>query len=167
MACDLPIVALMSRALADFSSFPIREFPEATPLLEEGQMPRELLILVEGTVEVSRDGIPITTVSQPGAVFGEMSLLLDRRVTATVRTVEASRLRIIAEPREALRRQPELLMHIARLLAARLDCMSGYLIDLKQQFQEMDGHLGMVDEMVHQLLHLPVPEPVRIQAREY
>jgi len=43
---------------------------------------------------------------------------------------------------------------VARLLARRLDFLSKYLIDVKRHYEGHD-HLGMVDEVIEALMHLP------------
>jgi len=45
-------------------------------------------------------------------------------------------------------------LEVARLLARRLDSLSKYLIDVKRQYEGHD-HLGMVDEVIEALMHLP------------
>jgi hypothetical protein len=47
---------------------------------------------------------------------------------------------------------------LARLLAQRLNTITTYLADLKQQFQDADDHLGMVDEVLHGLMHQQIEE---------
>ena len=46
-------------------------------------------MLVSGQVVVEHDGVPFARIDTPGAVFGEMSAVLDRPATATVRAVGA------------------------------------------------------------------------------
>jgi CRP-like cAMP-binding protein len=41
-----------------------------------------LLFLKSGAVEVIKDGVQIASVSAPGAVFGELAVLLDQPHTA-------------------------------------------------------------------------------------
>ena len=44
-----------------------------------------LLILKEGKVSVEQEGVEIARVMEPGAVFGELSVLLDQPHTADVK----------------------------------------------------------------------------------
>src|SRR5437016_1490881 len=53
-----------------------------------------LLILKEGEVAVIKDGVEIARVAKPGAVFGELSVLLDQPHTADVRALEASQFHV-------------------------------------------------------------------------
>jgi hypothetical protein len=39
------------------------------------------------------------------------------------------------------------------MTAARLDGLTQYLVDVKQQFAGLDGHLGMIDQILDTLVH--------------
>jgi CRP/FNR family cyclic AMP-dependent transcriptional regulator len=58
--------------------------------LTSGSKTGRLLILRSGSVEVVKDGAQIAKVSTPGAVFGELAVLLDQAHTADVRALERS-----------------------------------------------------------------------------
>jgi len=49
---------------------------------------------------------------------------------------------------------PAISVHVARLLARRLNAVTTYLVDLKRQYEDRDDHLGMVDEVLESLLQL-------------
>jgi len=89
----------------------------------------------------------------PGAILGEMSILLDTPHTATVRTVSPATMYVVENAAEFLQAHPELALVIARLLAQRLNAATTYLVDLKQQFEGRRDHLGMVDEVLDSLIH--------------
>ena len=93
----------------------------------------------------------INTVSVPGAILGEVSLLLDRPHMATVRALEDTTLVVIEDPEAFLAAHPEVNTEISRVLAHRLDLMTNYLADLKEQFAEESSHLGIVDEVLASL----------------
>ena len=57
-----------------------------------------MLVLVAGEVVVERDGVPFARIDTPGAVFGEMSAVLERPATATVRAVSDLRVHVIDDP---------------------------------------------------------------------
>jgi len=59
-------------------------------VLAAGSKTGRLLILKEGAVAIIGEGIEIAKVTEPGAVFGELSALLDAPHTADVRTLQAS-----------------------------------------------------------------------------
>jgi CRP-like cAMP-binding protein len=145
-----PIASLLALA----ADHPQRVYPAGAVLLEEGRRAGVLYVLESGTVEIMKGNVPISTVSHPGAVFGEVSLLLDEPHMATVRVTAESRLRIIEEPMAFLRAHPDASMHVAMILARRLSGVTAYLVDLKRQYEERKDHLAMVDEVLANLLHL-------------
>jgi CRP-like cAMP-binding protein len=135
-----------------------QELPEVTfgpgeVLLSEGERTGILYILIEGEVEVLKGDFQVTTVSEPGAVFGEMSVLLDIPHTATVRAVTASRVYVVRQADEFLQSQPDITYQLARLLSQRLYGVTTYLVDLKSQFEDQESHLGMVDAVLETLVH--------------
>jgi CRP/FNR family cyclic AMP-dependent transcriptional regulator len=121
---------------------------EGDTLIEEGKTQAELYFLISGSVEVVKDGIQIVRVSDPGAVFGEMSILLKQPHSAAVRALEASEFRVADDPVRILQSSPELALYVAEILARRLDALNRYLVDVKSQFKERADHLGMLDEVL-------------------
>lgn len=145
-------------AMRDILSFcagrlPERSLPAGEVVMAEGVRDGMLFILAEGAVEVLKGDFQINTFTDAGAVFGEISVLLDTPHTATVRTLVPSRFYVVERPDEFLRSAPEISLHVARLLAKRLHAMTTYLVDLKHQFEDHESHLGMVDEVLDALTH--------------
>ncbi|HEV7731109.1 MAG TPA: cyclic nucleotide-binding domain-containing protein [Candidatus Binatia bacterium] len=122
-------------------------------IIEEGRKPGILYVLVEGAVEVLRGDVVVHTTTQPGAFFGEMSMLLGTPYTASVRTLERSRFYLVDDPPALLRSHPELGLSLARLLAHRLRLVTGYLVDLQHQFADRDDHFGLVEQVLATLVH--------------
>ena len=54
--------------------------------------------------------------------------------------------------REFLRDHPEVNLYIARSLAKKVDALGCYLADLKQQYADEEGHLGMVGEVLDAMM---------------
>jgi CRP/FNR family cyclic AMP-dependent transcriptional regulator len=98
--------------------------------LDEGR----LLILRKGAVAVLKEGVEIATVTEPGAVFGELSVLLDQPHAADVRALETSQF-YVADAAALLRVDPIALLYVATVLARRLDDANRALIELKRQVQ--------------------------------
>ena len=78
-----------------YASFHYADLPLATYRADEvvlaaGSRTGRLLFLKEGAVAVVRQGTEIAIVDEPGAVFGEISALLDRPHTADVRALKPS-----------------------------------------------------------------------------
>jgi len=130
----------------------LRRFETGEIILEQGGRTDCLYFLVEGTAEVMKDGVRVATASQPGVVFGEMSVLLGVDHTATVRALAPCALRVVTDPHQLLRTSPAVCFHVCELLARRLDALNRYLVDVKHQFEGHD-HLGMVDEVLEALMH--------------
>jgi CRP-like cAMP-binding protein len=130
-----------------------KKLPAGQIILAEGQRAGVLYVLIEGEVEILKGDFLIHEISQPGAVFGEISVLLDTPHTATVRASADCRFYVIEEPFEFLRAHPGVAMEISRLLAERLHSMTTYLVDLKTQYEGSEDHFGMVDEVLETLGH--------------
>ena len=72
------------------------DLPAGRVLMRQGEVGREMFVLAEGRVRVERDGRTIDE-SGPGEVLGEMALLSDGPRTATVTTLEPSRLYVLGQ----------------------------------------------------------------------
>jgi CRP/FNR family transcriptional regulator, cyclic AMP receptor protein len=113
-------------------------FPAGTELIAQGGRTGSLMVLKEGEVEVLRDGNFVSAVRQPGAIFGEMSILLDRPHSASVRALTDVQVYIIADALAVLEARPSWLLQIARLLAQRVNATTAQLVALKQRDNEDD-----------------------------
>ncbi len=118
----------------------------------EGGSDRLLFILIEGAVEVVKEDVKVAACTEPGAVFGELAVLLNQPHTATVRATRLSRFAVVDDPRAFLQQNAAVCLHVCELLARRLDAVNKYLVDVKHQFEGHD-HLGMVDGMLDTLMH--------------
>jgi CRP-like cAMP-binding protein len=121
-------------------------------LLTEGLRVDRLYVLEDGAFEVRRNGVVVAQVSEPGAFLGEMSALLDSAPTATVVALRSSSVRVIASASDAVRTRPDLTLAIARLLARRLGAVTAYLVDIKRQYAGSGTHLGLMDQVLGQLV---------------
>jgi CRP/FNR family cyclic AMP-dependent transcriptional regulator len=72
------------------AALPVARYEADQAVFAEGTKTGKLLILKEGAVAIVKGGIEIATVAEPGAVFGELSALLDQPHSADVRALEAS-----------------------------------------------------------------------------
>jgi CRP-like cAMP-binding protein len=138
----------------------VESFGVGDVVMEQDTASGPLFVLIQGEAEVLRDNVRVAKVSEPGAVFGEMSVLLGKPHTATVRALKPSSFAIIENPRQFLESSAEASFHIARLLAGRLSVLNQYLVDVKQQYEGHD-HLGMVDDVLDTLMHHQPRRPVR------
>ncbi|WP_020565223.1 cyclic nucleotide-binding domain-containing protein [Methylosarcina fibrata] len=147
------------RTLLSFcEDLPEKTFDAGEALLTEAGEDKNLYILIEGEVEVLKGETQVNIQSEPGAIFGELAVLLDVPHTATVRAVSPSRFHLVEDAEAFLRSHPDLTFQLAKLLAKKLNSITTYLVDLKNQFEDRQDHLGMVDEVLETLLHQPVGE---------
>ena len=150
----------MSKILQLIKDHDIHQFEPGDIIMEQGTRTDRLCVLIKGEVEVVKDGVCVSRISDPGATFGEMAVLLEGDHTATVRALTQCSLHIINHPRKLLESSPAISFHVSVLLARRLDSLTRYLVDVKHQFEGHD-HIGMVDQVLETLLHRQPKERVR------
>ena len=132
---------------------PRTRFAPGTVLMAEGGTSHVLYVLVEGQVEILKGDYQINVVADPGAIFGEIAVLLGIPHMATVRALTPVEAHVIADGDAFLQSHPDIAYHLSKLLAQRLHGVTTYLVDLKRQFEDESGHLGMVDEVLEVLVH--------------
>jgi CRP-like cAMP-binding protein len=142
----------MEELLTLAHGFPQRSVAPGVTLLTDGESVGTLYVLLEGALRVEKAGQLIASVSEPGACVGEMSLLLGVPATADVVASEESVLAVIENAPAMLEQNADLPLALARLLAARLHVMTTYLADIKQQYADHEGGLGMVDVVLGSLM---------------
>jgi len=135
-----------------------KEVSAGTVLIAEGARSNRLFVLAEGSVEVLRGETQVAVVSEPGSLFGEMSVLLDLPHTATVRALSRTTVHVFDDAVSVLRSDPEIALQIARTLAQRLNAATTYLVDLRRQYGGATNHLGMVSDVLASLIHNQEPE---------
>ena len=135
-----------------------RNVAAGTEVLHEGGRTGHLFVLIEGRVEVVKGDTVVATISEPGAVLGEMSVLLDMPHTATVRAAQDSVIYEIDDAASFLRQQPAVSLMIARMLAQRLNVANTYLADLKRQYAGHGNHLAMVGDLLQSMINLPATQ---------
>ena len=113
------------------AALPLAKYGAGEILLKEGTKTGRLLILRSGAVSVVKGGVQIAKVAEPGAVFGELSALLDEQHGADVRALEPSEFYVAAG--DLLMREPAVLLYVATLLARRLDLANRGVVELKSE----------------------------------
>ena len=101
-------------------------------LIKEGDRGGDMYVLESGRLRVERDGVTLATLSSPGALVGEMSVLLGTENTATVRAETSTTLRVVKDALAYLERQPLVALRVAMLLSQRLDATSALLVELQK-----------------------------------
>lgn len=119
--------------LQGIATLPLATYQAGETVFAAGTTTGRLLILRKGAVTVEKEGTEIAKVTEPGAVFGELSALLNQPHTADVRTLETSEFRVARA--ELLEQDPVILLYVAAILAQRLNLANQALIELKSQVQ--------------------------------
>lgn len=132
------------------SHLPEIEFAPGDTIVNEGGAAGDIWILVAGALQVRRGTVLVNTVTQPGALVGEISVLLNTVYSATVEATERSILRYAADGQAFLASDPAIATFVAVGLAERLNFVTTYLADLKHQYGDAPG-LAMVPEVLRQL----------------
>ena len=127
----MPDGVAFQRSLA---ALPISTYQPGEIVLAAGSTTERLLVLRQGVVEVLREGTQIAKVSEPGAVFGELSALLNKPHTADVRALERSEFSV-ADAAALLAGDAAATLYIATILARRLDVANAALVEVKRQLE--------------------------------
>jgi len=147
---------MLMRAVLDYCTGGTeRKVPAGMLFIREGGKTGHLFVLVEGRVEVFKGDSVVAVITEPGAMFGEMSVLLDQPHSATVRAASDSVIYEFNDAASFLRDQPAVALLIARLLAQRLNVATTYLADLMHQYAGHGTHLAMVGEVLQSMINLP------------
>jgi CRP/FNR family cyclic AMP-dependent transcriptional regulator len=131
---DMPLIPDAATFQESLAMLPISTYEPGETVIAAGATTGKLLLLREGVVEVARKGTQIARISEPGSVFGELAVLLDKPHTADVRAVERS-VFSVADGATLLTSDPAATLYIAAILAARLDAANVALIEIKRQVE--------------------------------
>lgn len=94
---------------------------------------------------VIKDGVEIANVSEPGAVFGELSILLDQPHTADVRALQSSEFYLANE--SLLAQDQPACIYIATVLARRVNNANRALIELKRQLHAGEPQIWIAETL--------------------
>jgi CRP/FNR family cyclic AMP-dependent transcriptional regulator len=106
------------------------EVIKGTELLKQGSASGALYVLASGTIEILRGGVVVASTAEPGALFGEMSILLGTPHTATVQAKTRCEVYRFEDGAAFVRSNPDITFEIATLLARRLIQATDYLTEL-------------------------------------
>ncbi len=142
----------MDDLLSLTSSLPERRFEPGEVVVREGEgaTGAAVWVLVSGVLEVRKGDVAVNTVTQPGALIGEVAVLLQRPYGATVVATAPSVLRQAADGSAFIASHPAIARQVAVGLAERLNFVTSYLADLKHQYGDAPG-LAMVDEVLREI----------------
>jgi CRP/FNR family transcriptional regulator, cyclic AMP receptor protein len=157
----MPIIAA-DEVLAKLADFPIRMFEAGDVVLSEGSTTGWLLFLKTGAVDVVMDEVDLTRVDQPGAVFGDIGLLLGTPHTADVIAVQSSSFYVVEDAGAFLKSEPLAALYLATVLAGRLDAVNHLVVEARRRATASGQRRGLIGEMIDRLaraLQIRVPPP--------
>jgi CRP/FNR family transcriptional regulator, cyclic AMP receptor protein len=146
--------------LARLDGFPLLVFEPGDVVMSAGSSSGRLLFLKRGAVDVVMDEVDLTRVDQPGAVFGEVGLLLDTPHTANVLAVQSSSFYVVEDGGAFLKAEPVAALYVATVLAGRLDAVNHLVVEARRRAQASGQRRGLVGEMIERLaraLQMRVP----------
>ncbi len=124
-----------------------RRFEAGQILFLENDASKDLYILVSGELDVLKGQKKLSEIREQGALFGEMSLFLESRRTATVKARTAVEAIVIPPDRiqEILNSSPEVVWEISRYLAERLDETSQVVYGLNEFYDQLPDAVVLTD----------------------
>jgi CRP/FNR family transcriptional regulator, cyclic AMP receptor protein len=121
---------------------PLARYEAGETVFAEGTKTGRLLILKSGAVSIFKGDIEFAQVAEPGAVFGELSALLDEPHSADVRALETSEFHLADAT--TLLQDPVALLYVTMVLARRIDTANQGLLQLKIMLQAGEPP-GLID----------------------
>ncbi len=111
---------------------PVVKISAGETVLKEGDSGKSAYVLQDGEMIIQIDGKEITSVSERGSIFGEMSTLLDLNRGATVITTKESSFYVIDDLQAFLSKNHEFSYQLLRLMAQRIDEMNSLVIQKRK-----------------------------------
>jgi CRP-like cAMP-binding protein len=120
---EVPLFGSLSKAqLAQVASIADEiNLPEGRVLTREGERGREFFVLIDGEVEVRRNGRKVRTMGS-GDFLGELALISDRPRTATVTATKPLRVLVVRDTdfRSMLLATPQIALRLLEAAAQRM-----------------------------------------------
>ena len=126
----------MANLLTLTLAYPSLHLDPGERLIEAGEARGELFVLVSGKLKVERDRVEIAKISEPGALLGEMSVLLGVDHSADVTAITDVEVKHIEDGLRWLESSPVAALHVATLACQRLDRTSAMLVELRKEDRE-------------------------------
>jgi CRP/FNR family transcriptional regulator, cyclic AMP receptor protein len=154
----MPLVPDAAGFQKRLAALPLRSYQPGELVLDACSKTGQLLVLRNGAVAIVKGGMEIAKVAEPGAVFGEISALLDQPHTAEVRALETSQF-YVADAAALLARDPIAVLYIAAVLARRLDGANQALVELQSQVQagQPPSVIGKTIDKIASLIYAGYP----------
>jgi len=143
----------MDETLNACHGLPEKSFAAGETILAQGDETPKLAILARGEVEVVRDGLQIATTARPGAIFGEISVILRSPHSATVRAVAPATLYLVENPDSFLWERAEINFELMRVLARRLVAVTDLLVEMRKKSDSQDDAVKLIGELLEKAIH--------------
>lgn len=147
----------LSEAMFDLNAIlaelPVVEFQDGDVIVAEGKKADGIYFLKSGRVAVSRDDERVADINEIGFALGDVATLMDHPALTESRADGPVSVYAVRDGEAFLLERPELLLHLARGLARKMNFMASYLSDIKKQYADEGNHLGMVNEVLNSFLH--------------
>ena len=146
--------------LEKLAGFPIRVYERGDVVLAQGSTTGRLLFLKQGVIDIVMEEVFLTRITEPGAVFGDVSLLLDQAHTADVLAVDSSSFFVVEDAEGFLRSEPLAALYVATVLAGRLNAVNHLLVEARHRAAEAGARRGFVMDLVERMgraLQMRVP----------
>ena len=140
----------MAEMLELAAHLPVVTVQPGEVLCEEGGRTGAIWVLVSGALVVMKGDVQVNRISRPGAIIGEVAVLLGSGNSASVVADSECRLHVAADGAALLRSDPEITTFVATGLAERLNFLTTYLADLRHQYGDAPG-LAMVGQVLNEL----------------
>jgi CRP-like cAMP-binding protein len=125
------------------AALPLESYDTGEIVFAEGTKTGRLMILKSGTVGIYKGDVEFAQVAEPGAVFGELSALLDAPHSADVRALEPSEFHVADAA--TLLQDPTALLYVTVVLARRIDAANQGLLQLKIMLESGEPR-GLIDK---------------------
>ena len=135
----MPLIPDKAAFQNSLASLPLVTYQPGETVIVDGSKTGQLLFLKKGNVAVVKEDTEIARVAEPGAVFGELSVLLNKPHTADVRALETSQFHL-ANATTLFEQNPIAVLYVAAVLAGRLDAANHALIQIKHQLHSSEPH---------------------------
>jgi len=117
--CTTPLNSEEPTSQNSIAALPLVTYQAGETVIADGSRTARVLILKKGAVAIIKEDTEIAKVTDPGAVFGEFSVLLDQPNKVDVRTLETSQFHV-ADATVLVKQNP-IAAHVAMVLARQLD----------------------------------------------
>jgi CRP/FNR family cyclic AMP-dependent transcriptional regulator len=118
-------------------NLPTRNLKAGEVLISQGTKTGLVYLLQYGKVEVLHDDRQLCTVSEPGAIFGELAVILKSNHQATVRAVSDTTFLVVNDFEGLANKHPEISWEVTQLLAKRLIATNEILTAARKRFEAL------------------------------